>query len=108
MGHEIERKQRNANARNAAEDAISAIIPALANPLKRSSDVTLTWYDPKTDEVRSKRCRCQDDIADESDGQLRWAYVADVPQPTQRELKRRRRRDALTKLRNARAAQCKM
>ena len=105
MGHEIPTsKQRNDFARNAAEDAISAIIPALANPRKRSSNVVLTWYDMQTDEVRSKRCRCQDDIEQESDGQERWAYVDDVPQPTPKALKLRRRQDALKKIKNARAA----
>ena len=108
VGHEIptNKQQRVDYARNAAEDATRAIIPALASPLKRSSTVMLTWYDPKSKEVRSKRYRCQDDIADESDGQARWAYVADVPQISlsRRELKRKRKQGALAQLKKARAA----
>ena len=105
VDHEIPtNKQRADYARNAAEDAIRAIIPALASPLKRSSNVMLTWYDPKSEEVRSKRCRCQDDIAAESDGQERWVYVPDVPdapQPSRKELKARRKRDAMKRLTTA-------
>lgn len=103
--HEIlTSEQRVEYARNAAEDAINVIIPALANPPQPSSDVTLTWYDPKTDKVRSKRYRCQDDIKRESDGELRWAYVPDVPQLSSRQLKRKRRRDAISQLKDARVA----
>jgi hypothetical protein len=107
VGHEIPTsKQRADCVRNQKKIALSTIIPALANPLKRSSDVMLTWYDPKTDEVRSKRHRCQDDIAQESDGIARFAYVVG-PQVSfsSKELQKRRKQDAQAKLKKARALQ---
>ena len=103
--HEIlTSEQRIEYARNAAEDAINVIIPALANPPQRSSNVTLTWYDPKTDKVCTMMTHDPDNIKHESDGELRWAYVPDVPQLSPRQLKRKRRRDAITQLKDARVA----
>ena len=101
-------KQRGEHARNAAENAINVIIPAL-QPQKRPSVVKLTWCDPKSNKIRSKRCRCYDDISDESDGQARYAYVPYVPDEPQvslspRELKRKRTQRALAAHKKARAA----
>ena len=107
VGHEIPTsKQRADCVRNQKKIALSTIIPALASPLKRSRSVMLTWHDPKSNKIRSKRYRCYDDIADESDGQAHYAYVPDVPQVSlsRHELKRKRTQRALAAHKKARAA----
>ena len=103
------RKQRGEHARNAAENAINVIIPTL-QPQKQPSVVKLTWCDPRSNKIRSKKYRCYDNISDESDGQASWAYVPDEPadEPqvslSPRELKRKRTQSALAAHKKARAA----